>query len=104
MTVQYDGNELYTIHIGHQKIQLSQDEINEIQGWDFYNRLDMSNQVEYLEDENDEMRTLVSKTYDGLVNVTISIDDLLSDNTISHIGLEVQLEKILVINQKLGDI
>lgn len=30
MTVQYIGNNLYELHIGHQKITLSKDEIDEV--------------------------------------------------------------------------
>ena len=104
MTVQYEGNDEYKIFIGGKELLLSQDEINEIQGWDFVNSNDITGEVEEMEETIDIIYSNTDKLYQELASVITEIDDLLEDDEISHQGLEAQREKISVINQKLGEV
>ena len=65
MTVQYDGNDYYTIHIGNKALILHKSEIDEIQTYDFENNREidsleeLQNKIEDLEMQNYEYRALI---------------------------------------------
>lgn len=104
MTVQYEGNDAYKVFIGEQELLLSQDEINEIQGWDFVNRKDISDEVEELEDELEKTQTSASELYQELAKVISEIDEIGFTDKENFDAMKAIREKISVINQKLGEI
>lgn len=56
MTAQYNGNGFYTIYLENREIIISQDEINEIQSWNFPNNSEIEKTSEELEDDIEELK------------------------------------------------
>jgi len=104
MTVQYQGNDVYKVFIGEQELLLSQDEVNEIQCWDFVNRKDISDEVEELEDELEKTQTSTSELYQKLAEVISEIDKIGFTDKENFEAMKAIREKISVISQKLGEI
>lgn len=59
MTVQYVGNHLYDIHLGHQKIVLSKNDIEEIQEFNF-ETMKSTESIEALQNKNEDLEEKLS--------------------------------------------
>ena len=98
MTVQYDGNELYTIHIGHQKIQLSKDEITEIQNFDFETMQSFEKSNSELQYEIDEIKekveNLAENLFSNFENLLKTLDDDIFDEDFFN-DRESEIQKII---------
>lgn len=104
MTVQYEGGNTYKIFIGQKELMLSQDEINEIQDYNFYSGESIGDEVEELEEDIDKIRTSASKISQKLFQVVKDIKELLEFDIIFHSNLEKQIKQISQISDELDDI
>jgi len=82
MTVQYDGNAIYTIYLGNRTVILSQDEINEIQGFNFPMMKEIDENIEELQDIIDNLEeklsdaeTKIDKKDDEILELTLQITE-----------------------------
>ena len=80
MTVQYNGNNEYKIFIGEKELLLSQDEINEIQGWDFFNNQLLDKDAEELEEELFDLKEKVYVMADELDELITDIEENVHDD------------------------
>ena len=104
MTVQYEGGELYSIHIGHQKFQLSKDEIEEIQTLNLETMKSYEKSVSELEDDVEEIKDKVLDLTHKLsenfeIMLKIIDDDIFAEDSFN--SREEEIQKIIEKLQRI---
>lgn len=104
MTVQYEGSELYSIHIGHQKFQLSKDEIKEIQTLNLETMKSYEKSVSELEDDVEEIKDKVSDLTYKLSEHFETLLKIIDDDIFAEDSFNSREEEIQKIIEKLQQI